>query len=410
MSNQIVLKHCGEIEPLDISTHLDRNGFQGLRTVLDSMSPEKVIEEVKASNLRGRGGAGFPCGLKWELAGKAKGRQKYLICNADEGEMGTFKDRHILAGDPFTLIEGMAIAGYAVGAGKAYIYLRAEYHYLLKPLVNAVDQAKEKGFLDHLEIEIQEGAGAYICGEESALMNSLEGLRGEARYKPPFPTEKGLFGCPTIINNVETLMNIPSIVLEGGAWFRGIGTGESAGTKVFSISGDVDKPGVYELEMGSSLKALVVDIAGAEDVKAVQVGGASGRILPGTMLDRPLSYETVLGSGSVVVFDGSRSIVEMVAGDVAFLAEESCGRCTPCREGTEVMLEIFERLENLGASAGDIDALEDLSENMMLSSLCGLGQTAPIPVLDSLKHFRNEYEQRMAQARFVKTLIAPVRY
>lgn len=404
MSKQIVLRNCQKIDPLDISAHLDRDGFEGLRRALDSMTPEEIVDEVKASKLKGRGGAGFSCGLKWELARKAKGDQKYLICNADEGEMGTFKDRHILAGDPFTLIEGMAIAARAIGADKAYIYLRAEYHFLLETVSNAVDQAKEKGFLDHVDIEIQEGAGAYICGEESALMNSLEGKRGEARFKPPFPTDRGLFGCPTIINNVETLMNIPSIVREGGEWFRKIGTEQSTGTKVFSVSGDVARPGVYELEMGSSLKELVEDIAGASDVKAVQVGGATGRILPAAMLETPLSYETVLGSGGIVVFDQSRSIVEMVAGDISFLAEESCGQCTPCRDGTEVMREIFGRLETLEATAKDIDALEDLSSNMMLSSLCGLGQAAPIPVLDSLRYFRSEYEQRIEQSRFVKGL------
>lgn len=402
MSKQIVLRNCQKIDPLDISTHLDRNGFEGLKKALNSMTPAEIVEEVKASKLKGRGGAGFSCGLKWELARNAKGDRKYLICNADEGEMGTFKDRYILAGDPFTLVEGMAIAARAIGADKAYIYLRAEYHYLLERVSNAVNQAKEKGFLDHLDIEIQEGAGAYICGEESALMNSLEGKRGEARFKPPFPTDRGLFGCPTIINNVETLMNIPAIVREGGEWFRMIGTDESTGTKVFSVSGDVDRPGVYELEMGSSLKDLVVDIAGARDVKAVQVGGATGRILPAAMLDTPLSYEGVLGSGGIVVFNQGRSIVEMVAGDISFLAGESCGQCTPCREGTEVMLEIFERLETLEATAKDIDALEDLSSNMMLSSLCGLGQAAPVPVLDSLKYFRSEYEQRIEQSRFVK--------
>ncbi len=406
MPSQIVLRNCQKIDPLDIAAHLDRNGFEGLKKALDTMTPEAIIDEVKASKLRGRGGAGFSCGLKWELARKAKGEggQKYLICNADEGEMGTFKDRHILAGDPFTLIEGMAIAARAIGADKAYLYLRAEYHFLLEGIANAVTQAKEKGFLDHLEITIQEGAGAYICGEESALMNSIEGKRGEARYKPPFPTDRGLFGCPTIINNVETLMNIPAILREGGEWFSKIGTDQSTGTKVFSVSGDVDKPGVYELEMGSSLKELVVDIAGAKDTKAVQVGGATGRILPAAMLDTPLSYETVLGSGAVVVFDQSRSIVEMVAGDISFLAEESCGQCTPCREGTEVMLEIFGRLATLEASAKDIDALEDLSSNMLLSSLCGLGQAAPIPVMDSLKYFRNEYEHRIEQSQFVKGL------
>jgi len=402
MSEQIVLGNCGKIDPLDISSHTSRDGFVGLRTAMDSMTPEDIIEAVKASNLRGRGGAGFSCGLKWELARKAAANRKVLICNADEGEMGTFKDRYIIENDPFTLIEGIGIAARAIGAEKAYIYLRAEYHHLLDTIVQALAQAKEEGYLDHLDVELQEGEGAYICGEESALMNSLEGRRGEARYKPPFPVESGLFGFPTVINNVETLMNIPAIIRKGSDWFRRIGTEQSAGTKVFSVSGDVDRPGVYELELGATLEALVSDIVGAQKVKAIQVGGASGRIIPADMAGIPLSFETVLGSGGILIFDESRGIVEMVARNVSFLSSESCGLCTPCREGTEAMAEIYTRFESLAATKGDIDALEDLSAAMMFSSLCGLGQTAPIPVLDSLKHFRGEYEQRIAQSNLVK--------
>jgi len=316
--------------------------------------------------------------------------------------MGTFKDRYIIENDPFTLIEGIAIAARAIGAQEAVIYLRAEYHYLLETIARAVAQAKEKGYLSHLQIELQEGEGAYVCGEESALINSLEGKRGEARYKPPFPAERGLFEYPTVVSNVETLMNIPAIIRKGSDWFRRIGTQQSSGTKVFSVSGDVDRPGVYELELGTSLKTLVSDIAGAQKVKAVQVGGAAGRILPGHRVDIPLSFETVLGSGGILVFDESRSIVDMVAKDIHFLSSESCGLCTPCREGTEAMAEIYCRLESLESTKGDIDALEDLSSAMMLSSLCGLGQTAPVPVLDSLAHFRHEYEQRIAQSSLIK--------
>ncbi len=402
--NRIVLKACGVINPADIETYLEKDGFKALEKARKTLSPEETIAEVKASGLRGRGGAGFPCGTKWELARNAQGDEKYLICNADEGEVGTFKDRYILENDPFTLIEGMTIAAYAIGASKAYIYLRGEYHFLLDRLKNALDQARKKGFLEDLEIEIFEGAGAYICGEESALMDSIEGKRGEARYRPPFPPTKGLMGRPTIINNVETLMNIPAITLNGGEWFSRIGTEGSKGTKVFSVSGDVARPGVYELTMGSLLQEIVVDLAGAQDVKLVQVGGATGGIVPASMIETPLSYETVLGSGAVTVLDQSRDVVDFVSRAVEFLAEESCGKCTPCREGTEVMLEIFGRLQNGDGAQEDIQALEDLSHTMMLSSLCGLGQAAPIPVLDTLKYFRNEYENRISQSVFLRTL------
>ena len=402
--NRIVLKDCGVIDPTDILTYLERNGFKALQKARQEMSPKEAVAEVKASGLRGRGGAGFPCGTKWELTGQAEGDEKFLICNADEGEVGTFKDRYILENDPFTLIEGMTIAAYAIGASKGYIYLRGEYHFLLDRLKNALDQAQEKGFLENLDIEICEGAGAYICGEESALMDSIEGKRGEARYRPPFPPTKGLMGKPTIINNVETLMNIPAIILNGGEWFSRIGTEQSKGTKVFSVSGDVGRPGVYELTLGSSLREIVVDLGGAQDVKLVQVGGATGGIVPASMLETPLSYETVLGSGAVTVLDQSRDVVDFVSRTMEFLAEESCGKCTPCREGTEVMMEIFGRLTNGDGAQEDIQALEDLSHTMMLSSLCGLGQAAPIPVLDTLKYFRNEYENHISQSVFLRTL------
>jgi len=262
---RVVLKNCEVIDPRDIATYLDSDGFKALDKARQ-MTPEQIIAEVKASELMGRGGAGFPCGVKWELARKAPGDEKFLICNADEGEVGTFKDRYILEHDPFTLIEAMAIAGYAIGAKRAYTYLRAEYHYLLDLLMNAIDQVKEKGFLDGLEVHVREGAGSYICGEESALMDSIEGKRGEVRYRPPFPPTKGLWEKPTIINNVETLMNIPQIILNGAPWFNAMGTETSKGTKVFSVSGDVERPGVYELVMGSQLKEIVVDLAGAKNV------------------------------------------------------------------------------------------------------------------------------------------------
>jgi len=400
---RIVLKNCHVIDPRDINTYLEQDGFKALTLAL-GMAPEAVIAEVKASGLRGRGGAGFPCGLKWELARKAPGDVKYLICNADEGEVGTFKDRYILQHDPFTLIEAMAIAAHAISAKQAFIYLRAEYHYLLDGLVDAIDQVKAKGFLAHLDIEICKGAGAYICGEESALMDSIEGKRGEARFKPPFPPSKGLWGRPTIINNVETLMNIPAILLNGARWFSQIGTDKSKGTKVFSVSGDVDRPGVCEFVMGSRLDEIVVDWAHARDIKMVQVGGATGGIIPYSMIETPLAFESVLGSGAVTAFDKSRDTLDFVSRTVEFLAEESCGKCTPCREGTEVMLEILGRLASGDGQQEDIQTLEELSNVMGLSSLCGLGQAASIPVLDTLKYFRNEYETRIQQSVFLRSL------
>ncbi len=401
---RILLKNCEVIDPRDIDTYLDRDGFKALAKARDEMTPEETIGEVKTSGLRGRGGAGFPCGAKWELARKAQGDEKFLICNADEGEVGTFKDRYIMENDPFTLVEGMGIAAYAIGAKTAYIYLRAEYHFLLDVLNSAIDQAKEKGFLEHLDIHIREGAGSYICGEESALMDSIEGKRGEARFRPPFPPTRGLWGKPTIINNVETLMNIPQIILNGAEWYSKLGTEQSKGTKVFSVSGDVERPGIYEMVLGCELKELVIDLAGAKNVKMAQVGGAAGKVIPYSMIDIALSYETVLGSGAVTVLDESRDTIDFVYRTMEFFAEESCGKCAPCREGTEVMVEILGRLAVGDGAEEDIQALEDLSNVMMLSSLCGLGQAAPIPVLDTLKHFRNDYENRISQSVFLRSL------
>ncbi len=401
---RIVLANCEVIDPRDIETYVGRGGFTALAKARDTMSREDVIEAVKASGLRGRGGAGFSCGIKWELAAKTQAPEKFLICNADEGEMGTFKDRHILANDPFTLIEGMAIAAHAIGAKTAYIYLRAEYHYLADVITGAIDQARQKGYLANLDVQMREGAGSYMCGEESALMNSIEGHRGEARFRPPFPPTEGLWGSPTIINNVETLMNIAPIIANGPDWFSKIGTADSKGTKVFSVSGDVARPGVYELVMGSSLGELVTDLAGANGVKMVQIGGASGKLIPGDALDTKLSFETVLGSGAVTVFNESRCVIDIVHRDLEFLADESCGKCTPCRDGTEAMVEILARMSKGDAMEKDIGALEDLSQVMMLSSLCGLGQGAPIPVLDSLEHFRDEYEHRIARSQLLRRL------
>jgi NADH:ubiquinone oxidoreductase subunit F (NADH-binding) len=404
VEKRVVLKNCGQIDPRNINSYLKKGGFAALEKAQKQMTPKKVINEVIASGLLGRGGAGFSCGLKWKLARERKADEKFIICNADEGEVGTFKDRYILENDPFTLIEALSIAAWAIGARKAFIYLRAEYHFLSGLIFNAISQAKEKGFLSHVEIELREGAGAYMCGEESGLMNSIEGLRGEARYKPPFPPEKGLWGMPTIINNVETLMNVPQIILSGSAWFQGIGTEKSKGTKVFSVSGDVAAPGVYELELGSKLSELVVDLASARDVKMIQIGGACGRVIPANMLETPLSYESILGSGAVTVFNQTRDVIDVMYRNMEFLAEESCGKCCPCRDGSEAMLEILGRLAKGEGAGEDIGALEDLSKVMSLSALCGLGQTASTPLMDTLSYFRKEYESRIEQSVYLRTL------
>jgi NADH:ubiquinone oxidoreductase subunit F (NADH-binding) len=404
VQNRIVLKNCGSINPQNIKSYIKKGGFTALDKARRRMAPDAVIEEIIASGLLGRGGAGFPCGRKWKLARAMSDSEKFVICNADEGEVGTFKDRHILEQDPFTLIEALAIAGFAIGASKAFIYLRAEYHFLSPLIANAIRQAKEHDFLKNMEIELREGAGAYVCGEESGLINSIEGLRGEARYKPPFPIARGLWGKPTVVNNVETLMNIPQIILNGSQWFREIGTHKSKGTKVFSVSGDVDVPGVYELELGSLLSELIVDLASARNIKMVQVGGASGRLLPASMLDTPLSYESVLGSGAVMVFNHSRDVIDIMLHNMEFLAEESCGKCAPCREGTEAMLNILERLANGDGEKSDLQALEDLGQVMMTSSLCGLGQGAPIPILDTMKYFKSDYENRIEQSIYLRGL------
>jgi NADH-quinone oxidoreductase subunit F len=402
---RILLNMADQASFGDLAAYESKGGFKALEKAL-AMSPQDVVAEVKASGLQGRGGAGFPCGVKWELAANTPADQKYLICNADEGEVGTFKDRCLMQYSPFALLEGMAICAHAIGAGKAYIYLRAEYHYLLAGLEAAIKQAKEKGYLDGLDIQIQEGAGAYICGEESALMNSIEGKRGESRYRPPFPPSSGLFACPTIINNVETLCNVPLIIKEGANWYSAMGTQKSKGTKLICVSGDVKKPGVYEVEMGCSLREVVEDVAGAEDVAWVQVGGSTGSVVPASKLDTPLCYEGVLGSGAVTVFNSSRDVIDFVYRTMEFLSEESCGKCTPCREGTEVMMEILGRLRSGQGAPGDLSSLEALSSTMRLASLCGLGQTAPVPVQDTLKHFAKDYENRISQAEMLRKLQA----
>lgn len=395
---RIVLKNCEVIDPTSIESSIENNGFAALKKVRESMSPAELIEEIKNSGLRGRGGAGFPTGLKWDLTSKAPGDEKYVVCNADEGEVGTFKDRYILEYDPFTLIEAISLASYAIEATKAYIYLRDEYHFLLDSLKDAINQAKEKGFLTS-DIEISEGAGAYVCGEETALIESIEGNRGEIRYKPPYPPSEGLWHKPTIVSNVETLMNAPSIVLNGADWFNQMGTEQSKGTKVFSVCGDVDNPGVFELAMGSSLRELVEGLAQGKNTKMVQVGGGSGRIVPYEQIDTPLSFETVLGAGSIIVFNNDRDVIEVTKRTMDFFEEESCGKCAPCREGTKRISEILGKFCYGEGSEQEIKYLEDISETMMFSSLCGLGIMAPNAVVDTLKYYRSEYEARIKDAK-----------
>lgn len=394
----LVLRNCGVIDPRDLDSYAVRGGFEALRRVQSGMTPAQVIDEVKGSGLRGRGGGGFPTGLKWEQTAGAPGGTRYVIGNASEGEVGAFKDRHMLENDPFSFIEGLAIAAYAVGAGTALIYLRAEYAHLVSPLRQAIAQVKDRGWLDLLErpvaIILRPGMGGYVCGEETAMMESIEGRRGEPRARPPFPPSRGLLGFPTLINNVETLMNVPWIVANGADRFSGMGTAHSKGTKVFSVSGDVRRPGVYELEMGRPLEDLV-DLAGGEDVKMVQVGGASGRLVPAGGMDVPLSYETVLGAGPVMVFDRSRDVVDIMRRTMDFFAAESCGKCTPCREGTQALSETLARIAAGGGVEKDLKAIEELSMAMILTSSCGLGQAAPFPVMDSLRHFRADYEAHL---------------
>lgn len=387
---RIVLRFCGIIDPSDVDSWAAAGGLRALRRARETMAPADVVAALKAAGLRGRGGAGFPTGLKWELAAKTPADRRYVICNADEGEVGTFKDRYILERDPFSLIEGIAIACYAIGASDAYLYLRDEYRDLL-PHVRKAIQAVDALYPLGCTIHLREAAGAYVCGEESALMESIEGKRGEPRYRPPFPPTRGLYGKPTVIQNVETLMNVPPILDRGAAWFAAIGTEQSKGTKVFSVSGDVDWPGVYEVVMGTPLREVVERLAGARQVKLVQVGGASGRVVPPDRMDTPLAFEGVLGAGAITVYDRRRSTLDLAYHTLAFFAEESCGKCAPCRQGTEAMVEVLWRLRRGQGRARDLTLLADIAEDMMLSSMCGLGQAAPNFVVDTLADFADEY-------------------
>ena len=415
--HRIVLKNCGLIDPENIDEYLAFDGYKALEKVLTSMSQDDVIKEVSDSGLRGRGGAGFPTGRKWQFAKASENEQKYVACNADEGDPGAFMDRSVLEGDPHTIVEAMAIAAYAIGANKGYVYVRAEYPIAVQRLQKAIDQAKEYGLLGEnimgtdfkFDLEIRLGAGAFVCGEETALMESVEGRRGEPRPRPPFPAVKGLFGKPTLLNNVETYANITQIILNGAAWFSSIGTEKSKGTKVFALGGNINNVGLVEVPMGITLREIVYDIGGGvpngKEFKAAQTGGPSGGCLPAEHLDTPIDYESLsaigsmMGSGGLIVMDDSTCMVNLARFFLDFTVDESCGKCPPCRIGTKRMLEILERLVNGNGKEGDIEKLESLAMNIKRSSLCGLGQTAPNPVLSTIKYYRDEYEAHIKDKR-----------
>lgn len=397
---RIVLRNYGKVDPLNIDNYIQVGGYQALAKA-KSMSQPDLIEEVKKSGLRGRGGAGFNTGMKWGFSYGVKADQKYVICNADEGEPGTYKDRIIMENDPQSVLEGMAICGYAIGANKGYIYCRGEYPYVVEILNKAIAQASEKGLLGDFNIEVRMGAGAYVCGEESALIESIEGHRGEPRFKPPFPPVIGLWGKPTIVNNVETFANIPAIVDKGADWYKGIGAAGYPGTKVMTLTGDIVNRTVIEVPTNTTIRQVLDDfgggIAGGKKFKAVQIGGTSGGFIPESLLDTPIDFDSMsaigatLGSGAFFVMDETRDIVDVIERISKFFAHESCGKCAPCREGTQRMHEMLHRVKNGGAVAGDLDFMERLGSVMSKACLCGLGQAAPAPMLTTLKHFRNDY-------------------
>jgi NADH-quinone oxidoreductase subunit F/NADP-reducing hydrogenase subunit HndC len=408
---RVVLKNCGEIDPRKIEQFIARDGFSGLERALKTMSPEEVIKEIKDSELRGRGGAGFPTGKKWEFVRNAPGDQRYIIGNGDEGDPGAFMDRTLLEGDPYTVLEGMLIAAYAIGATKGFFYVRAEYPVAVENIEIAVQQAKDMGLLGEnilgtglcFDMEIKMGAGAFVCGEETALIASIEGRRGMPRVRPPFPAISGLWGKPTNINNVETFANVPAILTNGSEWYRKIGTEKSKGTKIFALAGNVRNTGLVEVPMGTTLREIVFDIGGGipgrKAFKAVQIGGPSGGCIPEQYLDLPIDYESVkeigaiMGSGGLIVLDDTNSMVEIARYFMEFLQNESCGKCTPCRIGTARMLQILTRIKNGQGNKEDMEMLHELAEVTTDASLCGLGQTAANPVLTTIKYFQNEYDE-----------------
>ncbi|MBM4043783.1 MAG: NADH-quinone oxidoreductase subunit NuoF [Planctomycetes bacterium] len=407
---RIVLRNCGVIDPLRIEEYIARDGYQALGKVLTEITPEQVISEVKRSGLRGRGGAGFLTGLKWELCRKAKGDIKYVLCNGDEGDPGAFMDRSVLEGDPHSVLEGMAIAGYAIGSEQGYAYIRAEYPLAVERFGKAIEHARERGLLGkdimgtgfNFDVEIRMGSGAFVCGEETALMRSIEGNRGEPRPRPPFPAQKGLWDKPSILNNVETFANVPPIILKGADWFASFGTEKSKGTKVFALAGTVNNTGLVEVPMGTTLEKLVYDVGGGvpggKEFKAAQIGGPSGGCIPAHHLDVPLDYESVtelgaiMGSGGLIIMDEDTCMVDMARFFLDFVQDESCGKCPPCRIGTKRMLEIVTRICQGQGEEGDIEKLEELGKKIKDTALCGLGQTASNPVLSTIRHFRHEYE------------------
>ena len=407
---RLALRNCGRIDPENIDEYIAFDGYRALGKALTEMTPQQVIDEVLKSGLRGRGGAGFPTGKKWQFAAASKADQKYMVCNADEGDPGAFMDRSVLEGDPHAVLEAMAIGGYAIGASVGYIYVRAEYPIAVKRLQIAIDQAREYGLLgEHIfgtdfsfDIFIRLGAGAFVCGEETALMHSIEGGRGEPKPKPPFPAVRGLFDKPTNINNVETLANIPQIILNGADWFTSIGTPKSTGTKVFALGGKINNTGLVEVPMGTKLRDIIYNIGGGipngKAFKAVQTGGPSGGCLPAELLDTPVDYDnliaagSMMGSGGMIVMDEDNCMVDIARFFLDFTVDESCGKCAPCRIGTRRMLEILQRIVKGQGQEGDIEKLEHLAKTIKATALCGLGQTAPNPVLSTLKFFRSEYE------------------
>ena len=414
---RLALRNCGVIDPENIDEYIAFDGYRALAKVLTEMTPEQVISEVLKSGLRGRGGAGFPTGKKWQFAAASKADQKYMICNADEGDPGAFMDRSVLEGDPHSVLEAMAIGGYAIGASEGYIYVRAEYPIAVKRLEIAINQARDYGLLGKnifgsgfdFDIFIRLGAGAFVCGEETALMHSIEGGRGEPKPKPPFPAVRGLFDKPTNINNVETLANIPQIILKGADWFASIGTEKSKGTKVFALGGKINNTGLVEVPMGAPLRDIIYKIGGGipggKKFKAVQTGGPSGGCIPADYLDIAIDYDSLtaigsmMGSGGMIVMDEDNCMVDIARFFLDFTVDESCGKCTPCRIGTRRMLEILERIVEGKGEEGDIEKLEALAENIKATALCGLGQTAPNPVLSTLKYFRDEYEAHIKEKR-----------
>ena len=406
---RVALRNCGVIDPENIEEYIAYDGYEALGKVLTEMTPEQVIQLMKDSGLRGRGGAGFPTGLKWDFASRNKSKIKYVSCNADEGDPGAFMDRSVLEGDPHCIIEAMAIAAYAVGACKGFVYIRAEYPIAVKRLQIAIDQAKEYGLLgDNIfgtdfsfDIEIRLGAGAFVCGEETALMTSIEGNRGEPRPRPPFPSDKGIFGIPTMNNNVETYANIPQIILKGADWFASMGTEKSKGTKVFALGGKITNTGLVEIPMGTTLREVVEVIGGGipngKKFKAAQTGGPSGGCIPSHLIDTPIDYDSLaaigsmMGSGGLIVMDEDNCMVDIAKFFLEFTVDESCGKCTPCRIGTKRLLEYLEKITKGQATMQDLEDLEELCYYIKDNALCGLGQTAPNPILSTLKYFKDEY-------------------